>query len=158
MEISMPLNTDRDTSNRILMALSDDDFGALSSRLSPVDLPARRKLELSNRHIDHLYFMESGIASVVANGVGDRGIEIALIGREGVTGVPVIMGSDRWANESCIQAAGAAPRIATQDFTDVIKQSETLRASLLNYCQTFLIQISQTAVANGRRKIEQRLA
>src|SRR6185436_8729951 len=142
MEISMPLNTDRDTSNRILMALSDDDFGALSSRLSPVDLPARRKLEMSNRHIDHLYFMESGIASVVANGVGDRGIEIALIGREGVTGVPVIMGSDRWPNETLMQSAGVARRISTPDLEYVLKQSETLRAAMLTYCQAFVVQVT----------------
>jgi CRP-like cAMP-binding protein len=148
----------RDTSNRILLNLSDDDFGLLSSRMIEVDLPARRKLEISNRHIEHVYFMESGIASVVANGVGDRGIEIALIGREGATGIPVIMGADRWPNDTFMQSAGAGRRIATSDLEDSLKQSSTLHSSLLNYCQAFMVQVSQTAVANGRAKIEQRLA
>jgi len=154
----MPLQIDRDTSNRILKGLSESDFALMSARLSSVDLPARRKLEMANRHIDHCYFMESGIASVVANGQGDRGIEIALIGREGVTGLPVIMGTDRWPNETLMQSAGVARRISTPDLEYVLKQSETLRSTLLNYCHAFVIQISQTAVANGRGKIEQRLA
>jgi CRP-like cAMP-binding protein len=150
---------DRDgTSNRILLGVSDEDYGLLKGHLSRVDLPMRRKLELSNRHIDHVYFMESGFASVIANGSGDEAIEIGLIGREGVTGVPVIMGADRWPNETFIQSAGIAKRIPVSEFVDAIKQSETLHQGLLTYCHTFLVQISQTALANGRSKIEQRLA
>lgn len=149
---------DRDTGNRILKRLSEEDFGLLGAHLSTVELPARRKLEIANRRIEHIYFFESGIASVVANGVGDHGMEIALIGREGVTGVPVIMKSDRSPNETFMQSAGSARRISISDLEGALAQSETLHASLLSYCQAFLIQVSQTAVANGRSKIEQRLA
>lgn len=155
----MAASVDRDgTSNRILLGASDEDYGLLKGHLSRVDLPMRRKLELSNRQIEHVYFMESGFASVVANGSGDEAIEIGLIGREGVTGVPVIMGADRWPNETFIQSAGIAQRIPVSEFVDAIKQSETLHQGLLTYCHTFLVQISQTALANGRSKIEQRLA
>jgi CRP-like cAMP-binding protein len=155
----MAVSVDRDgTSNRILMDLSDEDYVLLNGHLSRVDLPLRRKLELSNRHIEHVYFMESGFASVVANGSGDDAIEVALIGREGVTGVPVIMGADRWPNETFIQSAAIAKRIPAETLADVIKQSETLHQTLLTYCHTFLVQISQTALSNGRGKIEQRLA
>jgi CRP-like cAMP-binding protein len=154
----MASHANRDTNNRVLLNLSDDDFGMLNSRLIEVDLPARRKLEVSNRHIEHAYFMESGIASVVANGLGDRGIEIALIGREGLTGVPVIMGSDRWPHETFMQSPGVGRRIGTSELSEVMRQSPTLRESLLGFCQAFMIQISQTAVSNGRSKIEQRLA
>jgi CRP-like cAMP-binding protein len=155
----MAASVDRDgTNNRILLSLSDEDHGLLSGHLTRVDLPVRRKLELSNRHIEHLYFMENGFASVIANAGGGEAIEIGLIGREGVTGVPVIMGADRWPNETFMQSAGVAKRMTTATLIVVIKQSATLHQVLLTYCHTFLVQVGQTALANGRGKIEQRLA
>ena len=48
-----------------------------------------------NRKIRNIYFMESGFAPVVANGSGGQGIEIGVIGREGMTGIAVVMGADR---------------------------------------------------------------
>src|SRR5258708_6453563 len=66
-------------SNRILIGLSRDDFGLLEPHLEAVDLPLRRHLEIRNRRIEHVYFPDSGFASVVANGAGDRQIEVGLI-------------------------------------------------------------------------------
>ena len=57
-------------SNRILSRLSRDDFAFLRPHLETVDLPVRKQLEVRNRKINNVYFMESGFASVVANGTG----------------------------------------------------------------------------------------
>ena len=67
--------------NRILSRLSQADFGLLEQHLTAVDLPLRKQLEMSGRPIEHVYFLESGIASVVANGDHKRSIEVGLIGR-----------------------------------------------------------------------------
>ena len=53
-------------------------------KLEEVDIPVRKQLHSRNRRIDHVYFPESGIASVVAN--GPHALEIGIIGREGMTG------------------------------------------------------------------------
>jgi CRP-like cAMP-binding protein len=86
----------RDTvTNRILAQLSDQDFGVLAPHLETVDLPVRKVLERRQRKISAVYFPESGFASVVANGTSGQAIEVGLIGREGMTGLAVILGADR---------------------------------------------------------------
>ena len=71
---------------------SRETTSAFLSLLEAVDLPLRRRLETRNRRIEHVYFPDSGFASVVANGAGDRQIEVGLIGREGMTGMAIMMG------------------------------------------------------------------
>jgi hypothetical protein len=53
--------------NRILSRLSPADLGLLEPHLEPADLPVHRPLECHNRRIDHVYFVEAGFASVVAD-------------------------------------------------------------------------------------------
>jgi CRP-like cAMP-binding protein len=145
-------------SNRILTRLSPGDFGLLKPHLEPVDLPARTRLEQPNKRIEHVYFIERGFASVVCNGAGHRDIEVGLIGREGVTGLAVIMETDRTPHQTFMQAAGAGQRIASSALREAMEQSAGLRRSLLHYCHAYVIQTAQTAMANGRSKIEERLA
>jgi hypothetical protein len=57
------------SSNRILARLSPADFRVLEPNLEGVDLSVRKQLHTRNRRIEHVYFPESGIASIVANGV-----------------------------------------------------------------------------------------
>jgi hypothetical protein len=65
----MPENPSRGrTPNRILSRLSREDFALLEPHLAPVDLPVRKRLEAPKKRIDQVYFIETGFASVVANG------------------------------------------------------------------------------------------
>ena len=97
--------------NHILSRLSRADFRLLEPHLEPVDLPVRKQLEARNKRVEHVYFPESGFASVVANGV--RNIEVGIIGREGMSGLSVVMGSnDNPANETYIQIAGKGQRMS----------------------------------------------
>jgi CRP-like cAMP-binding protein len=114
-------------------------------------------LEARNKRVVNVYFMESGFASVVAN--GKRNIEVGIIGREGMTGLSVVLGNnDRAQNETYIQLAGNGQRITAGDLRDAIGASVSLHQVLLHYAHAFMMLISQTALANGRSKIEERLA
>jgi CRP-like cAMP-binding protein len=143
--------------NILLSRLSDSDFALLEPHLEPVNLPVRKVLERRDRPIKAIYFPESGFASVVADG-GKRPIEVGLIGREGMTGIPVILGNDRNSNEVFIQAAGQGHCVRAGDLRKAIEKSPRLHLSLLRYAHVFLEQTMRTAVANGRSKIEERLA
>ena len=144
--------------NRMLSLLSADDFRLLVPHLSAVDLPLRLHLEGRNRRIEYVYFVESGFASVVANSKDQSDVEVGLIGCEGVTGVAVILGTDRSPHETYMQSAGAGRRMAAATFRRLMTESPTLQRALLNYAYTFLIQTSFTALANSRSNIEARLA
>lgn len=129
----------------------------LEANLSPVALPLNKMIEAPNRAIDHVYFIEQGIVSVVGTGQGSL-IEVGLIGHEGMTGLAVILGVDRTPHKSFVQAAGHALQISTANLTRALDKNATLRRSLLRYCHTFLVQTANTAFVNGSRKLDERLA
>lgn len=154
----MPAKTFPGGANRILNRLSGDDLALVKPNLQSVELPLRKQLEASRRPIDHVYFPDSGIVSVVANGNNKRGIEVGLIGREGMTGLAVVMGADRSPHTTFVQGAGRGWRLRSDDLRAAIGESPTLHRRLLQYAHAFLMQTGYTAMANGRSKLEDRLA
>jgi CRP-like cAMP-binding protein len=153
----MPEPSRSEPSNRILSRLSRDDFALLEPHLEAVDLPVRKSLEARKRRIDQVYFIESGFASVVA-GSGERSIEVGIIGREGMTGLAVVMGHDRAHHQTFIQVAGKGLCIGAANLREANEQSPTLHRAMLRYAHAFLYQTTTTALANGRSRIEERLA
>jgi CRP-like cAMP-binding protein len=147
-----------DTGNRILSRLSRADLHLLMPHLSPIDLPLRKSLEVPNKPIDYVYFVERGFASIVATGSGGDAIEVGLIGCEGVTGLAVIMGANRSPNATYMQLAGSGLRISAANLRSAMEESASLQKILLQYAYVFMVQTAQTALANGRSKVEERLA
>jgi CRP-like cAMP-binding protein len=143
--------------NEILAGLSDADRQLLEP-MTPIDLPRRTVLEQRNRSIARVYFLDSGVASVVANGVKGQAIEVGLFGREGLSGMAVVLGNDRSPHETFIQVEGAGRWIAAKVLTEAMGKSASLRKVLLKECHRFLIETSYTALANGRNKVEERLS
>jgi CRP-like cAMP-binding protein len=144
--------------NKLLSRLPAPDLKLLTRHLKAVDLPLRKRLEISGRAIDQVYFLESGFASVVANGAPNYRVEVGMIGREGMTGLAVVLGTDRSPNDTYMQNAGKGLSMPVAELVKAMRRSTTLRSSLLLYVHAFLVQASQTAKANGRSKIEERLA
>jgi CRP-like cAMP-binding protein len=153
----MPEPSRSKPSNRILSRLSRNDLALLDPHLETVDLPVRKPLEARKRRIDQVYFIESGFASVVA-GSGERSIEVGIIGREGMTGLAIVMGHDRAHHQTFIQVAGNGLRISAANLRQADEQSPTLHRAMLRYADAFIYQTTTTALANGRSTIEERLA
>ena len=155
----MPEPISRDSiSNRILSQLSRGDFALLEPHLKIVDLPVRKTLEVRGKRIGRVYFPESGFASVVANGSSRQGIEVGIIGREGMTGMSVVLGADQPPHETFIQVAGTGLSLKATELRKAIDDSVSLHRSLLRFAHAFLTQATQTALANGRSKIDERLS
>jgi CRP-like cAMP-binding protein len=146
------------TSNRILARLSADDVGLLTPHLKPEDLPLHKSLEIPQKIIKHIYFPESGCLSVVADGPSGQRAEVGMIGREGMTGLAVVLGTSRSPNEAVVQTAGSALRISVDEFRNAMEQSASLRTRFARYAHAFLVQVSQRARTNARHKIEERVA
>ena len=131
------------TINRLLSRLPPHDFDLLAPHLTPVDLPLRKRLETPDQAIEHVYFPESGFASVVSAGVGADQVEIGIIGREGMTGLAVVLGTDRTPNGTFIQNAGTGFMMAAAELRRLMKISVPLHDLLMLYAHTFLIQATQ---------------
>jgi hypothetical protein len=79
--------------NILLAALSQSDRGLLQPQLTSVTLKLRQELEKPNRHVEDVFFMDSGIASVVAVQDPEMSVEVGLIGCEGMSGSAVVLGT-----------------------------------------------------------------
>jgi CRP-like cAMP-binding protein len=142
----------------LLAALARDDMSLLEPHLSALTLERRQVLEAPGKSIGHVYFLETAIASVVAVNGKDERIEVGLIGCEGMSGVTVVMGDQRTVNSTYIQITGEALRIEADRLWHLCAKSRSLHALFLRFAQVFMTQAAQTAVANGRARLEQRLA
>jgi CRP-like cAMP-binding protein len=146
------------SSNRILSRLSREDFALVEPHLEAIDLPARKPLEKRKKRIEQVYFIESGFASVVANGTSKQSIEVGIIGREGMTGLAVVLGHDRAQHETFIQLPGKGLRMSANQLREANDRSVSLHRAMLRYANAFLMQTTTTALANGRSMTEERLA
>ena len=144
--------------NHLLSTLESSDAALLAPHLEPIDMPFRFQLEMPHKPINYVYFPLDGIVSVVATGPREHSIEVGIIGRDGVSGHAVLMGTDRCANTTFVQIAGHGLRIRSDQLREAARKSNTLQSSLLNFIQAFSAQASHTALANGRGALEQRLA
>ena len=146
------------TRNRLLLALSVQDVSLLQPQFERVPLPLRTCLAEPNTPIQHVYFLDEGIASVVASTPQGRRIEVGIVGREGLTGLPVLLGTDRSPHACFVQTAGSGLRIQADVLRRALGASAALHRHLLRFVQAFMVQMGQTALANACHVIEQRLA
>ena len=144
--------------NHLLASLSSADLRLLEPHFEQVPLPIRKSLEEPDRRIEAVYFPLSGFACVVAVQSPTRHVEIGFIGREGMTGLPILLGNHRSPLATFIQAAGEAQRIRAADLRSAIQQSPSLRDSLLKYAQAFGVQTAQTAISHAISRLDRRLA
>lgn len=145
-------------SNLLLSRLSADDSSLLLPYLEDIALPTLHRLETPGKPIDHVYFPSNGFASVVIGKSGREQIEVGMIGREGMTGLPIVFGAGRTSYETIVQTSGDAMRIATRRLEALMNKSRSLHHCFLRYAHAFTIQVFQTAEANGRNKVDERVA
>jgi len=145
-------------SNQLLNFLSAKDRKLLAPNLKRIPLVLRQSLEKANQAIENVYFPEDGIASVVGDSESVGEIEIGIIGKEGMTGLMVVMGNDRSPYDTFVQVAGSALVLSAKNLRSAMKKSPSLRDLLLHNVQVFMIQTSQTALANAAALLSQRLA
>ncbi len=143
--------------NDILAALSKTDLALLEPSLEPVDLPLRHVLEQANKSIKQVYFLQNGLASVIATNT-HRQLEVGLIGRDGMTGIAVVLGNGRSPNQTFIQVEGEGLVISAEALREAMDQSRSLERALLSFVHSFLNQTTRTALSNGTATLEERLA
>jgi CRP-like cAMP-binding protein len=146
------------SSNKLLTSLADSDFNLLAPHLEFVTLGLRKSLERPNRRIDAVYFPEAGFASVVAVQSSGKEVEVGLIGREGMTGLPIVFGDHRSPHATYIQAPGTGTFMPATELRKAFQSSPSLRDSLLKFVQAFGVQTTHTAICNARSKLDVRLA
>lgn len=143
--------------NRLLGVMAHEDYAAIEPLLERVSLDLGAMLIEAHSPIQHIYFPESGIISVIAKARAGS-IEVGLIGCEGLVGLPAILGTDRTPHAYLVQGSGEAFRIATLALRAAIADRPTIFRPLGLYAVAVNVQMAQTAYANASFNVEERLA
>ncbi|HJU17593.1 MAG TPA: Crp/Fnr family transcriptional regulator [Stellaceae bacterium] len=144
--------------NRLLAALSPDGEKALGDVLEPVLLSFKELLIEVDRPIAHVYFPTNGVVSMVNEPNPGEIVEIATIGREGMIGLPVVLGAETASNNAFVQVPGEGFRIEAAAFVQFVEDHPNFRAVLMRYTLALLNQISQSVSCNRLHEVQERCA
>jgi CRP-like cAMP-binding protein len=144
--------------NRLLDALPKKDYQSLQSRLEETPLVFERVLYQPNEPITEVYFPTSGVVSLLASNNGRSSLEVGLVGKEGIVGLPIFMGVNSSPNRAVVQGAGSAMKIKASLFRKESNNNGPLQRILQRYAHSRLTQVTQTAVCNQFHPAGARLA
>lgn len=145
-------------SNVVLSSLPDKEYNLLRPHLEPTDLPQYDILVEPGEKIDYAYFLNDGMASLVALSRDGRSVEVGIVGKEGMVGMDLVASLRRGTFRAIMQMAGSGLRIRAEVFQDVLQTAPTLRAELGRFALMHGMQVAQLAACNRLHEVEQRLA
>jgi CRP-like cAMP-binding protein len=144
--------------NRLLMILDQADFDLLAPHLRLVSLVHGQVLQEQEARIEEVYFLLSGVVSLISVMEGGDVVDTATVGREGAIGAFGGLGPWRAFSRAVVRLPGAAAVISVSHFQAAVGQSERIRDLILRYKEALLAQVQQTAACNALHPLEARLA
>ncbi len=144
--------------NRLLAALPRKDHEQLFANFEQVELTLTEVLNRPGELISYVYFPISSFISMVMPVEDGTGLEVGMVGNEGMFGITLTLGVDTTPFHAVVQGTGSALRIAAPVFLDELEQSLALQRGLKRYLYVSISQIAQTAACNRFHTVESRLA
>ena len=146
-----------DISNHIFAALPLLERERLRPRMEQVQMPLAAVIHDAGAVQTHVYFPIDCVVSLLYVLENGDTAEVAIIGDDGVVGMPIITGGSRSPHRAVVQAAGVALRMKASDLREEFEHSHAAQQILLRYSQALTIQIGQTAVCNRHHNLDQQL-
>src|SRR6202047_2948705 len=153
--MSAPSNWPR---NRLLLALPSSNLKQLMPELEHIRCQREQVLMDADSSLDHVFFPDSGVVSVVAVYEDGNIIEMATIGREGCTGVQAVLGAKSSSVRLLVQIPGTAAKMSRPAFTRAMGSMPSFRGLMYAHVQAFLEQVMVSVACNGAHSLKERLA
>jgi CRP-like cAMP-binding protein len=144
--------------NRLLRALPHAEYEQLLPGLEDVTLRSGEVLFETGERIAYVYFPQHAVVSLLAPVAGGAGVEIAIIGNEGMVGLSVFLGTPTATSQAVSQVPDGVRRLPVAGFLRALSRGTAFRRILLRYADTLLGQIAQCAACNQRHSVAQRCA
>jgi CRP-like cAMP-binding protein len=144
--------------NSLLAAVPRKEYQRLLAGLEPVTLTFGEILYEPGETIRHVFFPNTSLISLLTMADGHLALEVGLIGREGMVGIPLVLGHNVSSVRALVQGSGTALRMAASQFRKEFRLSLPLQRELYRYIHQLMSQISQTAACNRFHVVETRLA
>jgi CRP-like cAMP-binding protein len=145
-------------SNKILLAIPDEEYLSIRAHLKFVELPHHRILHEPNESLHFVYFPNGGLLSLVVVMESGETVEVGIVGKEGIAGIPSAVGLRRNPFREVVQMAGDGFKIKIGVLQDALRSNPQLQLMLSRYIVLHCLQVSQTAACNRLHRAEQRLA
>jgi CRP-like cAMP-binding protein len=143
--------------NRLLAALSPEQWERWRTGLEYVDLPLGRILYESGDTLSHVYFPTTAIVSLLYVMKNGASAEIAIVGNDGVVGVSLFMGGGSTSSRAIVQSAGGAYRLSAETMKREFDHAGPVLHLFLHYTQALMTQMVQTAACNKHHSLDQQL-
>ena len=144
--------------NSLLAALPRKECQHLIDELEQVALTYGEVLYEPGQQIRHVYFPNDSVVSLLTLVDQHQALEVGLVGREGMVGIPLALQIDISPVRALVQGTGTALRMKAAPFLKVLVQSHALQRELHRYTYTLMAQVTQTAACNRFHVVEARLA
>jgi CRP-like cAMP-binding protein len=144
--------------NHLLGRLNDAEFARLASNFEPVHLPRSTELEPANGPVEYVYFPTDGIASIVALDEGGDSVDTAMIGREGMTGLSVFLGTGQSPVRTIVQVPMVGVRMRPDALRAELVKGGTLQRLLQRHTQVVMVTMAQLILCNRVHRLDQRAA
>jgi CRP-like cAMP-binding protein len=144
--------------NMLLAALPARTYLQLADDLVPVELEFGAVLSEPDQPISDVYFPTECLVSLLTRVQGHGVLEVGMVGREGMLGIPLALGVDISPMQALVQGAGPALRMKKGRFLKALHDSVPLQRGVFGYTHALMMQITQTAVCNRFHVVEARLA
>jgi CRP-like cAMP-binding protein len=145
------------TTNLLLSALPSKDRKRLLANCEQIELSFAEVLFRPGESIPHVYFPIESFISLVTPINGSAGLEVALVGNEGMLGISLILGIDITSLNAMVLKAGSTFRMTASSFLYELERSSALQQELKCYLYMFMNQIAQTAACTRFHALEARL-
>lgn len=143
--------------NRLLSALSYDERERLTSRSERVHLSQGQVLYEIGDTVRYAYFLTGGVVSLLSVTEDGGTIEVAMVGSEGMIGIPALLGMNDAPYRVMVQIHANAVRIRAEKLVEEFGRGGRFQDLLLRYIHTLITQITQSAVCNRFHTVEERL-
>lgn len=155
---ALAVNVNEPVRNRLLGALTAEEYMCLAPYLEPVHVAQRQVLFEQDEPIRHVYFPETMVVSLMSRMKDGGTVEVGTTGFEGMTGLPLFLGDDRSTVRAFAQIPGRALRMDADSFTRLAGVGGAFQRALLRYTLAFLTQVAQTAACNSAHFVKERCA
>ena len=150
--------TKRIATNRLLDALPAAERKRVLAASEPLELVFADEIYTPGAPLNHVYFPLEALISMIVPIEGSAGLEVGLVGNEGMFGIPLVLGVNVSSLRAVVQGSGAALRMDAARFRMEIQCNETLHGMIDRYAFVHLSELAQTAGCTRFHVVEARLA
>ncbi len=146
------------SNNKIISALSDENYTALMPFLKRVALRRDQVVEVADEKIAKVYFPETAVLSLTASIQDGKALDAALIGFEGVSGISLVVGNELAVYTKIVRVPGTALELPAEHFVSALEQDFPLRLRLLRYIESLRYHLATATAAAAHMRLEARMA